>query len=171
MRLTKGPSRPVCASGRSQQWIPWEEQGKRVVTVLKAPPHTSPICDLVQPGNENALHYFFPVFLTLFEVLMLYVSSVAQLSTPVCYNMLEIKGVPMMPRNSREIESKSFSETRVALNRGIARPYLSSWRHLSVTLGNQISQSGTQTTKQVLSTGNPCGFLTDGNVGSCRPLA
>lgn len=74
--------------------------------------------------------------------------------------LLEIKGVPAMLRNSRETESKSFSGTRVALNGDIARPYLSNWRHLSVTLGNQISLSGTQTTKQVLSIGIPCDLLT-----------
>lgn len=78
--------------------------------------------------------------------------------TCMLQQLLEIKSVPMMPRNSREIESHEFLQDKSCFNRGIARPYLSNWRHLPVTLGNQISQSGTRTTKQVLSPGNTTWF-------------
>lgn len=91
--------------------------------------------------QEHMLHYFFLAFLALFEVLTMHISSVAQL---MLQQHLGIKGFPVTPRTLRQMERKSFSETRVALNAGMERPDLSSWSSLSVPLGNQISQLGTQ---------------------------
>lgn len=78
---------------------------------------------------EHTLLYSFRVFLTLFEAILLYVSSVAQLPTPVCYHSCWMWRT-LLPRNSRETGSKSSSKTRDVSNRGIVRSSLCSWRHL-----------------------------------------
>lgn len=114
--------------------------------------------------REHVLHYLFLAFLALFEVLTMHISSVAQL---MLQQHLGIKGFPVTPRTLRQMERKSFSETRVALNAGMERPDLSSWSSLSVPLGNQISQLGTQTTKPESRTGNP----PDSGAGSHGELA
>lgn len=82
--------------------------------------------------------------------------------TSMLQQLLAMRGVPMMPTNSREIESQCFSETRVALNGGTARPCLSSWRHLCHI--RQLYFPTRDPDNQVLITGNT--ICLDSSVGS-----
>lgn len=88
--------------------------------------------------------------------------------TSMLQQLLAMKGVAIMPTTSREIESRCSSETRVALNRGTARPYLSSWRHLCHI--RRLDFPSRNSDNQVLNTGNTICSV-DNSVGSQQLLA